>query len=250
MNAGSKSQFESARLKVQRAYLHIQELERVFATFLQSNFCKISVEQEPETGQQLLKVASIASLPAETPLIIGDAFHNLRTALDHVMAEILKGSDGVYFPVGKERQNFEAHSTYRTIKKALPDLAAMLLDDIMPYDTGKPSIWAASRFGNIDKHNLLIATTTVKSLTGVSLEHQNLCMTNSNFIFDQGGVVRVASMPPGPVKITNHGNAAAQILFNKGRPLEGQPVIESLTKMAQLTLQTIEALELFWFAKP
>ncbi len=134
-------------------------------------------------------------------------------------------------------------------KKTLPDLAKKILDDIVPYDTGNPSIWSASRFDNIDKHHLLIATTTVKSLTGVSLEHQNLRMTDCSFFFDQGGVVRVASMPPGPVKITNHGRAAAQVLFNKGQPLEGQPVIESLTKMAELTLQAIETLELFWFGK-
>jgi hypothetical protein len=74
-------------------------------------------------------------------------------------------------------------------------------------------------------------------------------MENCSFIFDQGGRVNIASMPSGPVKITNYGKASAQILFNKGQPLEGQPVIESLTKMAQFTLQTIETFETFCFGQ-
>jgi hypothetical protein len=168
--------FESARLKVKRACRHIQDLQTVFATFLNSDFCKITIEQEPDTGQQFLKVVSIASLPPETPLIIGDTVHNLRTALDHSIVEILKGRNGVQFPIGKERHNLESHTTYQAIKKTLPDLANFFLNDIMPYDTGHPSIWAVAKLDNIDKHNLLIAITTVQKLSGVSLEHQNMRM--------------------------------------------------------------------------
>jgi hypothetical protein len=47
--------------------------------------------------------------------------------------------------------------------------------------------------------------------------------------------------------LTSQGTPAAQILFGKGQPLEDQPVIESLTKIAKVTFQAIEALELFWF---
>jgi hypothetical protein len=242
-------QFNSSRLKIERAYRHIEELKTVFESFLSSDFCRVSVEPQSDTGSQIIKVGSIATLPSETALIIADAVHNLRTALDHAMAEILEGHKWIQFPVGKERHNFESHSTYQTIKKTFPDLAVFLLDEVMPYDNGKPSIWAASKLDNIDKHNLLIAIINVNRLTGVSLEHENLTLENGTFTFSSGRAINFAAIPPGPVKITNKGKASAQILFGKGQPLEGQPIIESLVEMADITLQTLGALELFWFGR-
>jgi hypothetical protein len=51
----------------------------------------------------------------------------------------------------------------------------------------------------------------------------------------------------GNMEITNKGEPTAALLFGQGQPLERKPVIPSLYKLAELTLRTIQTLELFWF---
>jgi hypothetical protein len=53
--ASHPQQFVGSRLKIQRAYRHIQELEAAFQAFLHTDFCKLVVEAEPNTGNQLVK---------------------------------------------------------------------------------------------------------------------------------------------------------------------------------------------------
>jgi hypothetical protein len=49
--------------------------------------------------------------------------------------------------------------------------------------------------------------------------------------------------------ITNKGEPTAALLFGQVQPLERKPVIPSLYKLAELTLRTIQTLELFWFVE-
>lgn len=51
------------------------------------------------------------------------------------------------------------------------------------------------------------------------------------------------------MEITNKGEPTAALLFGQGQPLERKPVIPSLYKLAELTLRTIQTLELFWFVE-
>jgi hypothetical protein len=243
----TKTQFEGSRLKVQRAARHIDELNDLFSEFLKQKFCEIVTEDDPQTGNKIIKVRSVANLPPFAPMIVGDIVHNLRSALDHAMVEILRDAKDVHFPFGKTQKDFENHPTFRWIAKNRPKLADKLKADVVAYETGQPSIWAASKLDNIDKHNLLIGTIVVKKLAGVRIESPNLRMgAGADFLFDEGGVVNFANVP-GPVTVVDSGIPQAAILFEV-EPLRGQPVIQSLVEMQKLTLQTIETLEKFWFA--
>jgi len=245
--ADPTKEFDSARLKVQRAYRHIDELRGMFANFLKSDFCSLTVDQDPQTGQNSIYVASTASPPPEMALVIGDAVHNLRTALDHTIVKILgERGNRESFPVAKERDNPGAHSTYGVIKKTLPDLAALILEKIEIHDTGNPSIWAVSKIDNFDKHNLLIPVISIQELRGFSLKSEGgLLIENCSAGVEDGGRVNIMQMT-GQFEITNKGHPAAQILFGDGQPLVGKPIIESLVKMAELTTQAINTLETFW----
>src|SRR6476660_7145323 len=67
---------------------------------------------------QVIKIASVASPPTEISLVIGDAVHNLRSALDHLMVTIVgKRGSQIAFPMAKDGNNPGAHSTYGLIKK-------------------------------------------------------------------------------------------------------------------------------------
>jgi hypothetical protein len=243
----TKTQFEGSRLKVQRAARHIDELNDLFSEFLKQKFCEIVTEDDPQTGNKIIKVRSVANLPPSAPMIVGDVVHNLRSSLDHAMVEILNDAEDVHFPFGRTQKDFENNKTFRWIAKNRPKLADKLKSDVVAYETGQPSIWAVSKLDNIDKHNLLIGTIVVKKLSGVRIESPNLKMgAGVDFLFDEGGVVNFANVP-GPVTVVDPGIPQAAILFEVD-PLRGQPVIQSLIEMQKLTLQTIETLENFWFA--
>jgi len=244
-------EFVSARLKIKRAYRHIEELQKILSEFLKSDFCSMRVDQDAKTGQALIYVESNSAPPPEMSLIIGDAVHNLRTALDHVIVQILgERGNRASFPIAKERDNLGAHPTYAKIKEVLPDLAALILEKIRIHDTGEPSIWALGAIDNIDKHNLLVGVVSIQELNGfgVKNERQNIVVENNRVTIGENGRLNFAKMP-GPIKITNKGKATAQILFDKGQPLEGKLIIQSLNGMAQLTSQAVDTLEAFWFGQ-
>ncbi|MFC1943862.1 hypothetical protein ACFLWO_04745, partial [Chloroflexota bacterium] len=74
---------DSARLKVERANVHIQTLERSINRLLQP---KVSVRKTGELHGfgDVVAVTIEAKLQEEWPLIIGDILANLRASLDHI----------------------------------------------------------------------------------------------------------------------------------------------------------------------
>lgn len=253
------SQFESSHLKIKRAYRHIQEVEATFKSFLQTDFCRLVIEDDLKTGSQLIKAKSDHAPPPEISLMIGDAIHNLRSALDHAAVQIIHAIPGIgkegrkqaAFPMAADRNNPGSHPAYGLIKKSFPDLANLLTDEIGIHDTGEPCLWTISGLDNIDKHNLLIAAVSVQELQGISLydKAHNNRFSGITVRLNEGGTANLIQYGPGKLEITSKGQPAAAILFGKGQPLEGKAIIPSLLKLAELTSQAIKTLELFWFGE-
>ena len=74
-------QFKSARLKVERANKHILELNSVLQGFTNTDFYDLSTKKDPNTGHDVLQFRILKSIPEVMAPIIGDAIHNLRSAL-------------------------------------------------------------------------------------------------------------------------------------------------------------------------
>jgi hypothetical protein len=237
--------FSSSRAKIGRAQRHIDELQSAFEVFLQTDFCQLRVSEDPNDGTGIVSVESVASLPQEISLIIGDAVHNLRAALDHAIVQIL-GNRGKKeaFPVAKDKNNPGFHSTYKLIKEIMPDLAKLLREELITYDTGEACLWAVSALDNIDKHNLLIATASIQSLSnfGFANVERQILFADITATIGDGRRLNIAAVPA-PIIVTNRGTPAAQMLFAHGLPLEGKPVIESTRRMAELVLEAVRTLE-------
>jgi hypothetical protein len=100
--------FHQARLKHVWANHHVNQLHALWQGFLESDFCQLSVEPDPEGGE-CIRVASLKTLPAELVLRLGDAVHNLRCALDYTISEILGWKDTrVTFPMHETREELIA----------------------------------------------------------------------------------------------------------------------------------------------
>jgi hypothetical protein len=74
--------FTGPRLKIKRANKHILELNSVFETFVQTDFHELVVKNDANTGQDILQFRMLRTVPEDTATIVGDAIHNLRSALD------------------------------------------------------------------------------------------------------------------------------------------------------------------------
>src|SRR5689334_16679790 len=76
--------FSSAWRKIERAKKHADDLKTEINTFWATEPYEIETQGNPKTGPGSYRIKGIPKpLPESIPLIIGDAAHNLRTALDH-----------------------------------------------------------------------------------------------------------------------------------------------------------------------
>jgi hypothetical protein len=85
--------FEASKLKLERSAEHLQELERAAATYLSEKPCAIVVEQFP--GMEAMKTQSWNArirkpVPIKLAALVGDVIHNLRSALDLLVCDLVK----------------------------------------------------------------------------------------------------------------------------------------------------------------
>src|SRR5215813_1695318 len=150
--------------KVERAERHLFDLREQWAAFLESNPYPIRFEDDPQTGDRTYYVVSVAEIPDDPiKMIIGDAVHNLRSALDHIAHELVcigKGSRGpfkwVYFPIAEDSAKY--HSEKGAKVKGMRQDAIHAIDLIEPYGSGAFGLlWYLHQLDIIDKHRLLLA---------------------------------------------------------------------------------------------
>ena len=99
-----RSVLNSARLKVQRADRHIQDVQILLEEFGSSQFYELVVDYSIHAVvPRLLK-----PFPDDVPFIIGDCVHNLKSALDHAFTALAGGgvrAKDLMFPFAKERKS-------------------------------------------------------------------------------------------------------------------------------------------------
>jgi hypothetical protein len=150
-----------ARLKLERADKHIADLNAAITAFRSTNPYKVGSKHDLKQDAPLYFMEEVADVPDAIRLIVGDAIHNLRSALDHIAMQLwiaggrLGNVKAVAFPI------FDSAAKYVTegagkIKGARPD-AIKVIDAIEPYHGGNGhALWILQELNNIDKHRLLV----------------------------------------------------------------------------------------------
>src|SRR5271170_3962716 len=101
--------FHNAGLKLKRANEHIQDLYIRMLALGDSGPYTIVVNRDPNGGDDSIEIESTQSVPDDVLLIIGDALHNLRSALDYALYSITVNRDRhSKFPVCKTRENLKS----------------------------------------------------------------------------------------------------------------------------------------------
>jgi len=152
-------------LKIERAKKHINDLYAAEEAFHGPKPHELSVKHHLDTGKKEIYISHLAKIPDEIGIIAGDAFHNLRSALDHLARQLslmLPGAnpDNEFnFPFFNRANQFETF--LKGIKKTLRKDAIDVLAAVQPYKGGRGhQLWVLNRLDNIDKHRIIITVGT------------------------------------------------------------------------------------------
>jgi hypothetical protein len=258
--------FRGSRLKVKRAYKHIEELEAWLRDLVQSNINTAMSHKDQNPGSESLTVhvQRPVGFSENVAPIAADAVHNLRAALDHVATAIViaGGEDDptlAYFPLQDTRQSLVKSPGYGLIERVAPNLALGIADVIKPYKTnGDSRFLSLNRLDRMDKHRLLIPTITESDHRVIAIreDHEDnppsappgaiymLC----GIIAPDGTVTQVAAREPrvgtrAYIHNQRNGYPSVEIKFGKGEAFENKPIIPTLRELAELVGSTIDKLE-------
>ena len=153
------------RLKTERAKKHIRNLEGEIIAFGMGEPYRIATEIDADTGEKIYRMKVFGGISGEWPLIIGDAVHNLRSALDHLAWQLVEANgsvpnDRTDFPIRKGPTEYE-NTTKRPKIEGISPGAVGILDSIKPYKGGNDTLWTLHQLDVFDKHRLPIVTALV-----------------------------------------------------------------------------------------
>lgn len=170
----SESPFEGAYRKIRRARKHLGELDEKIRVFTNTEPYAVVVEFDTQATKhpvRLRRQGDAAPSP-QLPLIAGDAIHNLRTSLDHLVYALGERGGGAGpttgFPVIKDPKDFRLKE--ETLLKGVPVAERARIEALQPYnvvydiaqrtsvnDSNLPMvILIVNRLNNWDKHRLLL----------------------------------------------------------------------------------------------
>jgi len=156
---------ESARLKLDRAEEHIKALEREVGEFFDTQPYSTDTEFESDGTEFVIKARLIQRPPKRLGLLIGDAIHNLRGCLDHLVFELAgRPTDEaiaphIEFPIFVDRTKYKFGHEKRLC--GVPDDAKAIIERLQPYhrrDLPNPPpglihpLEVVYQLSNFDKH--------------------------------------------------------------------------------------------------
>lgn len=185
----------SFALKMHRAKAHIDDLADSVETWLGSDAYTISEEVEPQTGDHVLRAHITKPLDPGWPLTVGDAVHNLRSALDHIAYQIaLDGYQAQHpngtIPLGHQRRimfpivaasndpKLSVDEFYRQVIKGqlryVPPDPAAVIETLQPYkrspdDPARDLLWVVNELDVIDKHRKLTSAAVANPLRSMQV---------------------------------------------------------------------------------
>ena len=241
--------FRDARLKIERAKKHIAELKTAIISLEESQTS--ALKQDEKAGIQELTHTSpkLNQSLLEFSLIVGDAVHNLHTALDFAWANIIEAkipsakSDSTKFPVRPTREILEGCLHGIKVDVICPALLEIIVSKIQPYEGGQNGvIWTLHRLDISDKHLLLLELTPRTAIRGLVLRDNNGDIFRGHGMPVQGTGPFVIALESG-VEIQNKGTLSVEITIQEAGIFKGVPVTSLLDSFTNFTLYTVELLE-------
>jgi len=245
--------FHGPRLKVERAKQHISDLHNQLVAFSNSDFYSIRVQIDEKTGQNILKFEIIKPIPEDTALIVGDAIHNLKSALDLAINEIIFTKRGLYdefarFPVRDSRNELVAAVNGGKINQASKAVADFIVDVIKPYKGGNDALCSLHHLNILDKHRLLLPIIDAVAVVDFCArdDRSSIIMRNATIVFTRTRDNRIIApiiQTPGNLQIQSYRKPTFSIYFDYGLPKQGELIVPTLTQFSQMVSGILDGLE-------
>jgi len=148
--------------------------------------------------------------------------------------------DYTRFPIKNYRDELVAALAGRKIEQSSLVLFRLIVEDTQPYKGGNDAIWALNQLDIAYKHKLLLSLLDVNIVKELEMEDKDgtrivmAVSTRGRKINDR--------FPVGS-KLKNKGQSSFLVVFDKGLPVENEPVVPTLLKFTEAVDSIVEALE-------
>jgi hypothetical protein len=175
--------------KYSHAESHLQRLNALYDSYYETQPFKIEEEPTDQPAKRTARLRIVQPIPREIPLVVGDILHNLRSALDSLVFELVtqavgrplnaKEAQACQFPISPDPGSFEDFFEHGTRDKIMPPYLRHIIRLVQPFyhlevakrsrveaadDLDYITHYQHSRLGelgymsNIDKHRRLALT--------------------------------------------------------------------------------------------
>jgi hypothetical protein len=193
------------KAKVHRAEYHMQKVGGEFASFREQHPIHITVARDADHSAYVFHVWDVQEPDPAWGLIIGDAVHNARSALDHLAYQLLvvglgrdltdKEARRIMFPISNNPKDFKDNAARRL--KGLRDVDLARIEVLQPYNSWDESIWGplympgppapvstymaeVSHLDNADKHRIIQPVWFTTGFSALPRNARDLGITGSS----------------------------------------------------------------------
>jgi len=238
--------FEGPRLKVKRGTQHIEDLHNALAKYFSTGGnVKVTVTKVEANACGIR--AEAKHMPEELSLLLGDAIHNLRSALDLLAVELVRAageepSRGLYFPVSDTKEKLAKRMREKETQLFGKRVCSLIEEEIKPYKEGHPLLWALHQADIGDKHTGLVPTF---SLTHLTLDIKDL---NGNTFKDltlgvAGGTALLPIVMGPGAQVSNLRNFVHHAFFPKDSSFGQVSLVPTLRQCANVVEAIINGVE-------
>jgi hypothetical protein len=239
----SDNQFHAARLKIKWAKKHIDDLTLAISRLAKAYYARQYSDGYTKFIEYGLR--NYRDLVDDLALVIGDAIHNLKCALDYawIGAIVKHGLEPIH------NDKFPVYPTCDDVKRALekrkiPETSSLydlIFTDIKPYSGGNDAIRSIHALNRRDKHSLLVPLLHVAFLHDMEVKNNRGEIDTHTFAMTQPG--RNKFVIPKGSKLKKKGKISVLVVFDQGVPSHEMNVLSVLTEFRQATISVVELLQ-------
>jgi hypothetical protein len=161
---------EGCRAKIARAEVHLAELKLLVRRYIDTQPFRVIGEYHEATREYIIRAEAVPDhnpVPSDLMLIAGEIVHQLRSALDHLVWDLVvkntgappTGTDSGY-PIFRTADGYNGRAPQK-IRGVSPSAANRILA-AQPFHLGDRAeeelTWAVQELNNTDKHRLIPVT--------------------------------------------------------------------------------------------
>ena len=233
--------FEASRIKLERATEHLENFEQAALAYLREKPCAIIVERFPgleKMGTQSWNARIRLPVPTKFSALIGDVVHNLRTALDLLVCDLVvvngKSPSQVYFPFCASASDLRRTIRNCNIARAGSDVVRAI-EALRPYKDGNIVLRAIHDMDVTDKHCALLPVLGAVSVPLGALFGKNIppSVANWSTVVTKDGQMVIGIPDFLHLPLGTEIPARFFLALDFGSVMGNRPVIEGLYELAQ-----------------